>query len=116
MTTSRPVTNTAADPSRIHASGCSLPAWMVTKLTPPTAATTANWARGFSRRGTPGLDGTSRTTSTRASRQTGTLTANTARHPRVWDSRPPITGPKLAAVAPTAPQTPIALARSASSG
>src|ERR1035437_9449239 len=110
-----PTTNTTAETPTTRRSACSLPACMATELNPPTTATMATWGPRCRRPGAPGPGGTGRTTSTSAAAQIGTLIANTAGQPSVPDSNPPTTGPKLAAVAPTAPQTPIALARAASS-
>ncbi|SLH51791.1 Uncharacterised protein [Mycobacteroides abscessus subsp. abscessus] len=56
--------------------------------------------------------GTTSTVSTRQTRPTGTTTTNTLPHQKYSSSRPPTIGPSTTPMPDTAPQTPIAAARS----
>ncbi len=74
------------------------------------------WPTGSTRRGCAARDsGTTSAVRTMAAIPTGMLTQKMLRHPTLATSTPPITGPSAMLSPNTAPQVPIALARSRAS-
>ena len=83
-------------------------------MTLPSTSTTRPWPTGSNRRARAARDsGTNSTVATSAAATIGTLIQKTARQPSPSTSAPPKIGPSASARPDTAPNTPIARARSA---
>lgn len=91
-------------------------AWMMPYVSAPNRAITSTWPTGSGRRPLGARDsGTKRRVSSRAARPIGRLTQKIARQLTDCTSRPPTSGPSAMDMPTTAPQTPMARARSRAS-
>lgn len=86
---------------------------MIAYVREPNSTMTISWPSGSGRRAFGARDsGTKRRVRSRAARPTGRLTQKIERQPTDSTSRPPTSGPAAMDMPTTAPQTPIARARS----
>ncbi len=113
-TSSPPATSAAAKQPRI--AGEVHPRFgpsMIPNTSPPSSTTTSSWPSGSKWRPRAAFDsGTNRAQSITAATATGTLIQKTERQPIPSTSTPPRTGPRDMLTPMTAPQTPMAFARS----